>query len=148
MDVSDLIRDVLSTPGINGITLSGGEPLLQARELSLLAKAVQGAGLTVLIFTGYSTMPRDADVQNLLRYTDMVVAGEYDRKKPGKVALIGSSNQKVINITGRIPNPLTDRTIPRVEIIQEGKNISLSGFPTKAERRKFNEMFGSKQQRK
>jgi len=149
MDVRALIKDVLSTPGIDGITLSGGEPLLQARELAVLAKAVQDAGLTVMIFTGYPTMPRSPDVQNLLRYTDMVIAGEYDKNKPGKTPLVGSGNQRVLrpNKSRRLPNPLTDRTIPRVEIIQEGTDVSLSGFPTPAERREFNKMFGKPRRR-
>ena len=142
-EVKTLIRDVLSTPGIEGITLSGGEPLLQAKELAILAQAVQAAGMTVMMFTGFSKLPNSPDVKNLLRHTDMVIAGEYDQTKPGKIPLIGSSNQKVINITNRIPNPLKDRTIPRVEIIQDGTEVSLSGFPTHKEVKEFKKMFGT-----
>lgn len=144
MDVRSLINDVMNTPGITGITLSGGEPLLQAKELAVLAKAVQAAGLTVMIFTGFSKPPNNPDVHNLLKYTDMVIAGEYDRTKPGKIPLIGSSNQRVMNLTKRLPNPLTDKTIPRVEIIQNGTELSLSGFPTPEEVKEFKETFGSK----
>lgn len=153
VDVRELIQDVLNTRGIDGITLSGGEPLLQARELAVLAKAVQGAGLTVMMFTGYPTMPNSPDVKNLLRYTDMVIAGEYDGSKPGKTPLVGP--HKTVfrpNKSRRIPNPSTDRTIPRVEVIQETKpdgehEVTLSGFPTPAERREFNKMFGKPRRR-
>jgi len=144
IDVRALIQDVLNTPGIDGITLSGGEPLLQAKELSILAKAVQGAGLTVMIFTGYSKMPSNPDVQKLLRYTDMVIAGKFDPTKPSKVPLIGSSNQRVIrpNNSKRIPNPLTDTTIPRSEVQRDGKKLRLIGFPTKEEAESFKARFG------
>lgn len=145
VDVKALIKDVLATPGIEGITLSGGEPLLQARELAILAQAVRAKGLTVMLFTGFSQLPQSQDVKALLRNTDMVIAGEYDRTKPGKIPLIGSSNQKVVNLTGRIPDPLKDRSIPRVEIIQDGTEVSLSGFPTKREVKAFKKMFGTEQ---
>lgn len=143
VDVNALIRDVLKTPGIEGITLSGGEPLLQAKELALLAQAVQSAGMTVMMFTGFSKIPTTPDVKRLLQHTDMVIAGEFDQSKQGKIPLIGSTNQKVINITNRIPNPLKDKSIPRVEVIQNGTEVSLSGFPTEAERKEFIQMFGN-----
>ena len=144
MSVKTLLSEVLSTPGIDGITISGGEPMLQAKELSELAKAVQSAGLSVLVFTGYSEMRLDetknADIEALMNNSDMIIAGEYNPDYPSEIPMIGSSNQTVINITGRLPDPSEDN-IPRVEVICEGKTISLSGFPTDAERESFNKQF-------
>lgn len=140
IEAKTLINEVLSTPGIDGISLSGGEPLLQAGELAELAKAVKTAGLSVIIFTGYAEIPDTPEIKELMRYTDMVIAGEYDQTRPSAIPLIGSDNQRVINLTGRLPEPQDD-DIPRCEIISDGKNISLSGFPTEAERQEFMKIF-------
>lgn len=144
MSVKTLLSEVLAVSGIDGITISGGEPFLQAKELSELAKAVQAEGLSVLIFTGYSEKELNnaiaEDVRALIDNSDMIIAGVYDPLYPSEIPMIGSSNQVVMNLTGRLPDPHDDN-IPRVEVICEGKSISLSGFPTDAERSSFKKQF-------
>ena len=145
MDVKTLTSEVLAVSGIDGITISGGEPFLQAKELSELAKSVRSNGLSVLVFTGYSEKElnesNDKDIRALMDNTDMIIAGVYDPAYPSEIPMIGSSIQKVMNITGRLPDPSEDQ-IPRVEVICEGKSVSLSGFPTDAERASFQKQFG------
>lgn len=144
MSVKTLLSEVLAVSGIDGITISGGEPFLQAKELSELAKAVRSEGLSVLVFTGYSETElnnsTDEDIRALNDNSDMIIAGVYDPAYPSEIPMIGSSNQVVMNITGRLPDPHDDH-IPRVEVICEGKSISLSGFPTDAERSSFKKQF-------
>jgi anaerobic ribonucleoside-triphosphate reductase activating protein len=144
MSVKTLLSEVLAVSGIDGITISGGEPMLQAKELSELAKAVQSEGLSVLVFTGYSEKElndsNDEDIKTLMVNADMIIAGEFNPSYPSEIPMIGSSNQKVMNLTGRLPDPHDDK-IPRVEAICEGKTISLSGFPTDAERISFQKQF-------
>src|SRR6476646_9130931 len=52
-EVDDLIAEVLSTDGIEGVTFTGGEPFAQARALAEIARAVRATGLSVFVFTGY-----------------------------------------------------------------------------------------------
>jgi anaerobic ribonucleoside-triphosphate reductase activating protein len=144
ISVKTLLSEVLSTPGINGITISGGEPMLQAKELSELAKAVRSNGLSVLVFTGYSEKElndsNDPDMRALIDNSDMIIAGQYDPNYPSSIPMIGSSNQVVMNITGRLPDPHDD-DIPRCEVICDGKTVTLSGFPTTAEMESFTKQF-------
>ena len=51
-DVEEILKDILTTPNIEGVTFLGGEPFEQPRALELLAKEVHAAGLSTLCFTG------------------------------------------------------------------------------------------------
>ena len=50
-----IAQDILAQPGIKGITISGGEPFLQAASLFNLLKMVlkERPELTVIVYTGY-----------------------------------------------------------------------------------------------
>ncbi len=85
--------------GIAGITLLGGEPLIQAQGLSKVAAAARQFGLTVMLFTGFSidkgdhSLPDGAD--DLLAHCDVVVDGPYMASRPDAVRnWVGSSNQR------------------------------------------------------
>src|SRR5271155_5410540 len=54
--VPSVIDEIMAArvAGIEGITLLGGEPLAHAAGAAALAGAVQGLGLTVMVFTGYT----------------------------------------------------------------------------------------------
>ena len=55
MAVSSLANEILDTAGIDGITISGGEPLLQWRPIAALLEKIKTTrdGITVIVFTGY-----------------------------------------------------------------------------------------------
>jgi len=91
---------------IEGITLLGGEPFHQARELAWLCKHVREAGLSVLAFTGYTYEAlqgrHDPDINALLAQIDLLLDGPYiqalqDFSRPW----VGSSNQRFVYLTDR-----------------------------------------------
>jgi anaerobic ribonucleoside-triphosphate reductase activating protein len=132
--VSEMANEILMTDGINGVTFSGGEPFAQAAALADLAEILQQHELTVLIFTGYTyaeiTGKNDPEWNRLVKASDMLVSGrfEQDKKCTGK-PLIGSTNQQVIALTGKIKPP-KDCDIPDVEIqITKSGTIYVTGFP-------------------
>lgn len=105
-EISDeaLLADITGTKYLDGITISGGEPLLQAGALLPLAEAVAGTGLTIWMYTGYTfeqVMAGDAgaDAVKLLQYTDVLVDGRYiaSRKEDAGIWR-GSSNQRLIDV--------------------------------------------------
>lgn len=145
MEPEELIRQILSTKGIHGVTFSGGEPFLQAKELLPVATAIRNAGLTLLIFTGYSSAELQAmmspDVHGLFREADMVIAGEYDASQPSDIPLVGSANQEIINVSNRLPHPKDD-DIPRFEVIvTRDQGVIISGFPKQEEIDEIKSMF-------
>ncbi|MBQ7093370.1 MAG: anaerobic ribonucleoside-triphosphate reductase activating protein, partial [Clostridia bacterium] len=76
-----ILTEFFKNPLLKGITLSGGEPFLQAGELVPIAKAVKAGKKDVVIYTGYTlealrAMNND-DVNELLSYCDVLVDGPF-----------------------------------------------------------------------
>ncbi|MBB1440114.1 radical SAM protein [Shewanella sp. SG41-4] len=91
---------------IEGITLLGGEPVLQAQGLSELARFAHSIDLSVMLFTGYKLKELDNSrfvaVDRLLRHVDVVVDGEFELHivEPNR-NWVGSTNQKFHYLTNR-----------------------------------------------
>ncbi|GIF73916.1 4Fe-4S single cluster domain-containing protein [Asanoa siamensis] len=88
---------------LDGVTVSGGEPLQQAAAVAdLLAGIHEWRGaqpLDVLLFTGYP-WSRAARETAVVERCDAVVAGPYvARRNRGDVPLRGSDNQRVVALT-------------------------------------------------
>lgn len=106
VDINILAGNILSDKKIEGITFSGGEPFLQARNLYKLALILKEHNLSIVTFTGYSYKfireVNDANWNNLLSVTDLLIAGAYEENNACyDRAWIGSGNQKYIFLTDR-----------------------------------------------
>ncbi len=105
VSVRDLAEDIISRTNIDGITISGGEPFLQAESLSELLDIVleKRPELTVLLFTGYKIESLTwLDAQNLLNKIDLLIDGPYISKLDDDKGIRGSSNQRFIYLTERL----------------------------------------------
>jgi anaerobic ribonucleoside-triphosphate reductase activating protein len=94
-------REVKENPLISGLTISGGEPLVQARELLPLACSAKRLGLGVWIYTGYTieeiAAQGDAGQKELLKTTEVLVEGRFDESlRTLDAGFIGSLNQRMI----------------------------------------------------
>ena len=84
---------------IEGITLLGGEPFLQAEGLSQIAEFAQQLDLSVMVFTGYLleelTETKFRGATQLIAATDVLVDGEYEIENTETVRnWVGSTNQR------------------------------------------------------
>ncbi len=97
--VSDLVERIITLDStIEGITISGGEPLQQRQALlALLQRVKRETSLSVLLFTGYAweEVQSTAAGRELLRYIDVLIAGRYDRNQHLARGLRGSANKTV-----------------------------------------------------
>ena len=80
--VREIIRMIkLRKKNIQGVTFSGGEPFLQAQELSEVAEAVHQMGLDVVTYTGFTyeqlIEKNNADINSLLFTSDILIDGKY-----------------------------------------------------------------------
>ena len=95
----ELAARATATPNIEGISLLGGEPFAQAEACARFAGLVREAGLSVMVFSGYTraelTVRRDEPgVGALLDACDLLVDGRYERDNPeASRRWIGSKNQ-------------------------------------------------------
>ena len=90
--------------GIEGVTMLGGEPFLQAEGLAHIAKACQAMGLSVMVFSGYQLQELDdarfKGASKLLQATDVLVDGEYQQVLTENVRnWVGSTNQQFYYLT-------------------------------------------------
>lgn len=118
--VDDIMSEVIGERGvIEGVTFLGGEPFLQAGEVSSAAEAAHNAGLSVITFTGYryeelSDVPHS---QELLKSTDVLIDGAYiEELRDFSRPLVGSKNQRFIFLTDRYSMDDISSCADRVEI--------------------------------
>ena len=85
---------------IEGLTISGGEPLQQKRAVTELLERVKLAGMTTILFTGY-TEDEIGQMTNVRfkKFTDVLLAGRYDQAQRVAASLVGSSNKATIFLT-------------------------------------------------
>lgn len=132
-NINDVVNDILSVSEIEGITISGGEPFLQADALCELIREVKTKrDLGVIVYTGFSY--NEIKDNSLTKLCDLMIDGEYVDELNDDLSLRGSLNQNIIPITDRYT-----KVIEKYYGIQGRKTemhfgddgIKLIGIPTK-----------------
>lgn len=105
MTVKQVIDAMLSNPMTDGLTLSGGDPFVQAADCAEIAKAAHANGLNVWTYTGWtyekllSLSEQDEGIKALLNETDVLVDGPFIlSQKSYDVPWRGSKNQRLIDM--------------------------------------------------
>jgi anaerobic ribonucleoside-triphosphate reductase activating protein len=106
IEPADLAARILAYDDMEGITLSGGEPFLQAQGLSEMIEILQAqSDLSVFTYTGYTLQhiqeKNDLWWDRLLSLSDILVDGEYIEGMACDLLWRGSSNQKMYFLTDR-----------------------------------------------
>lgn len=117
--VEDIFSRYYST-GIDGISVSGGEPFQQPEGLmSLLKTARDVYNLTTVVYTGftYEEILATADMSISLPYIDVLIDGAFEMDKKERSLLSrGSTNQRFHFLTSRYN--MSDFFMPgKVEVI-------------------------------
>lgn len=107
VDIDELISKINRNPLLQGITLSGGDPLYQVNACLELVKKVKelNADLDIIIYTGFTfeelaiNFKKNNDLLSLLKLSDILIDGKYeDSLRDLTLRFRGSSNQRVINL--------------------------------------------------
>lgn len=99
--IDEIIKEIDDNPLLDGITLSGGEPMLQIEPLIEICKEVKKRNLNIVIYSGFTfeQIVADSNKKSLLELCDMLVDGRFEiDKKSLSLLYRGSSNQRLINI--------------------------------------------------
>lgn len=102
-DTDDIIAHLGKNPLVRGLTLSGGEPMMQPEPLYLIAKAAKERGMNVWCYTGFTLeellRENRADRMRLLSAVDVLVDGPF-RSHERSLDLLyrGSKNQRLIDM--------------------------------------------------
>lgn len=106
-----ILEEYRKNPLLSGITFSGGEPTLQAKELVPIARAVVEDGKYNVIFSGYTfeelmkrceTEPELWELLGLCRY---LIDGRYvHEQRDLTLHFRGSRNQRIIDLPASLPS--------------------------------------------
>lgn len=131
-----LAEELLSKPEVTGLTISGGEPMVQAAALAKMIKVARRMrDLDVICFTGFQLKDlirfSNRGINELLGQIDVLIDGPYiDSLNTGK-GLRGSSNQQFHFLTDRLryyPFEVCQRDI---ELVVSGTELTIVGIPTR-----------------
>lgn len=140
--VLDWLENAHHTHDIEGVTFLGGEPLLQAQGLAVVAQGAQSLGLSVMVFSGYTKSELDVmqlpGADQLLRYTDVLVDGPYEASLPEqRRRWVGSTNQQFHYLTARYDAQIESdgevECVIEVRLRTDG-SVFVNGWPEKFQR--------------
>ncbi len=105
MEIDDIIKEMKKNPLLRGVTLSGGEPFLQPKECSEIAKRVKELKMNVICYTGYrleellELKKNNSDVEDLLNNIDILIDGRFIlSERDLTLKFRGSRNQRIIDL--------------------------------------------------
>jgi anaerobic ribonucleoside-triphosphate reductase activating protein len=130
------IDEILQGATPDGLTISGGEPTLQANAVGGLINAFRSryAGIDVLLYSGQPWIRLQRIFPGLIRECDVLISEPYVAEIPPRSSLHGSGNQTIHLLTplakrrylgllsGAEPRPLAVTSVT-------GRQISAVGIP-------------------
>lgn len=125
--VAKIATWILAQKNIEGITFSGGEPMLQANGLAHLVDLVQAkANVGVICYTGYKLehlqQQGTPEQKALLQRIDLLIDGVYVEQLHGDLLWRGSTNQRLLPLTERY------RDIIEAQLMEEETSAGLEFF--------------------
>ena len=126
--ISELIKNF----EVDGVTISGGDPLEQEDELLELLMLLSTIRLSkgVILFSGFTRAEISSNIirERCLRYIDVLIDGRYEKNLKVDFSLRGSSNQEFYFFSNKISS---DELVfdQEIEISCLEGDIMMTGFP-------------------
>ena len=105
VEVEDLIQEISKLQLQDGITFSGGDPMVQAKACAKIAEAAKKQGLSVWAYTGYTfeeleeKSKTDISIMDFLKHIDVLIDGRFVlEEKSLDIYYRGSRNQRIIDV--------------------------------------------------
>jgi len=127
-----LAADIVNTPDIEGITISGGEPFLQSAALcELIAQIKAKKDLGIIVYTGMQY--DEIKESELAKACDTIIDGEYREDLNDGLSLRGSSNQNIYMQTQRYADKISMYGAKgrKIELHLKGNKVTMVGIPDK-----------------
>jgi anaerobic ribonucleoside-triphosphate reductase activating protein len=143
-----LAARLMAIDGIEGITLTGGDPFDQPRDLlaEFLECIRQGSDLSVMCYTGRTfdqlTVGEDAGIhRRILQHVDVLVDGPYVEELNEGHKWRGSANQRIFLLTDRYRALEAELAVARERTLEfeltTSNELYMSGIPPRGFMRRF-----------
>lgn len=141
-DTVDSIVDWILSTGKKDITISGGEPMLQAEKLATVLEHVrQVRDMGVIVYSGYIyedlqlKAEKDDGIHRFLNNIDILIDGPFVEALNDNNPYRGSSNQRIISLTSRYSEVIEDYYYKeegrKIEVRMSGEKTLMIGVPSK-----------------
>ena len=111
LSIETIMQMLITNEHITGVTIAGGEPLLQAEELKklLLHIRYRTAHLTTILYTGlhFRQVAKNKLYKTCCALSDVVITGPFIKSQaPDPRRWVGSRNQEIFYISDRLSREL------------------------------------------
>lgn len=103
--IESLANSIINNSQIHGITISGGEPFLQASKLVVLLDIVKSVRpeLNTVVYTGFKMEELNwPEARDFIGRIDVLIDGKYINSKNNNRGIRGSLNQKIHFISNKL----------------------------------------------
>ena len=86
---------------MDGVTLTGGDPLYQPDATFSLCKKLKDLGINIWLYTGFTDeeITKDEQLMSIMKYIDVLVDGPFiESLKSLELEYRGSSNQRILDM--------------------------------------------------
>ena len=116
-ETEDKFMEYIKDDNVKGVSILGGEPLMQTMDdslLNLLKRIKKESNKEIWMWTGfvYETAILDEKRKEILDYVDVLVDGQFDEsKKVLNLKFRGSTNQRIIDLNKtKLEKKIIERT--------------------------------------
>ena len=105
VEIEDLEKEIDQLQGQDGITLSGGDPMLQPQAIGKIAEYSKKKGLNVWCYTGFTfeqllkRVQNEKDFRKTLENIDVLVDGRFEKEQKSlNLYFKGSRNKRILDM--------------------------------------------------
>ena len=107
-NLENAIDNIVSKYEVDGFTITGGEPMNQAKELAELVVYLKTINKDILVYTGYLLEElqkiQSAYINNILASIAVLIDGKYIEELNNNIPLRGSDNQRINILNSQYKN--------------------------------------------
>lgn len=137
ISVEDIVKIIVNIQGIEGITISGGEPFLQVKALcKVIEKVRETRDFGLIVYTGFTLQQlkekNETVINTFLNNIDILIDGLYTEELNDGLALRGSSNQNIYQLTHRysaVFDKHYNQKVREIEVHMQNENAMIVGIP-------------------
>ena len=124
------IFELIDSYNVDGITISGGDPLEQKDILELLEKLYNlNLPKGIILFSGYTFDEiNNLSLRSCFSFIDVLIDGKFEKDLKTTGTLKGSENQNIIYFSSKI-SPEELMIDHEIEVLERDGILSLTGFP-------------------